>query len=197
MQTLFLKLTAFRLFRQSSVLRELICTHAQCALIAIIFVLFSAYSDSSDFATSSGSRFLSKHNIDTVGIGSTTLNLILPTNQYSGHSISSLQKWFSSGYAYHKYRKTPDYYALRSRKIRKGGARPFLFLRNIMGTCDPYCQRVNCLSKGGTPKSSNGGSNSGNNFSWWSTLITGYLKLALKADPDINTVHIWNEPDTV
>lgn len=66
-----------------------------------------------------------------------------------------------------------------------------------MGTCDPYCQRVNCFSKGGTPKSSNGGSNSVNNFSWWSTLITGYLKLALKTDPDINTVHIWNEPDTV
>lgn len=129
-------------------------------------------------------------------MGSTTLNSILPTSPYTGHSLSSLKEWFKSGYAYSKFKRTSDYYALRSRGIRKSGARPFLFIRNIPGTCRPYCQKVNCFSEAGTPKASTN-SNQKNDFSWWATLITGYLELALKADPDIDTVHIWDEPDTV
>ena len=152
----------------------------------------SAYRDSSDFSTPVGSQYLSDHNIDTVGVGSTTLDSILPTSQYTGHTLSSLELWFKSGYAYSKFKKTSDYYALSSGGIRKSGGHPFLLIRNIPGVCSPYCQKMNCFSEAGTPKT-----NANSNFSWWSTLITGYLKLALKADPNIDTVHIWNEPDTV
>lgn len=60
----------------------------------------------------------------------------------------------------------------------------------------PYCQKVNCWNEGGTPKAFDNQYDT-EGFEWWTTLITGYLKLALEADPNIDTVHIWNEPDQV
>ena len=34
-------------------------------------------------------------------------------------------------------------------------------------------------------------------FDWWALLFAGNLDLALKADPSLRMVHIWNEPDIV
>ena len=146
-----------------------------------------------DFSTTEGIKFLSKHNIDTVGFGA-TLSTVLPTGEYS-LSLSSLKDWFSNGNAKSMYKKTGDYYALRTRGIRKGGARPFLFIRNPLGYCNPYCQKINCWNRGGTPKFKT--SDNIANFQWWIALITGYLNLALSMDPGIDIMHIWNEPDYV
>lgn len=143
-----------------------------------------------DFSSAEGTKFLSDHNVDTVGFGA-TLSKLLPTGKYS-LSVSSLKDWLTQGNAYSLYKKTGDYFALRSRGIRKGGSKPFLFVRNPLGYCNPYCQKVNCWNNGGTPKIK--GSSSAQ---WWRTLITGYINISLKADPNLDIIHIWNEPDYV
>lgn len=120
------------------------------------------------------------------------MNTVLP--QSSGKvDVPALVQWFGEGSALRRYMQTEDYPALVSRGIRRAGARPFLFVRNVDGSCSPYCQTANCWSNGGTPKSSG----DWEGFRWWSALVEGYLGLALEADPDIDTVHLWNEPDSV
>lgn len=146
-----------------------------------------------DFASEEGIHFLSDHNIDTVGFG-TTLSTLLPTGEYS-MTTSTLQEWFSSGSAYKRYKRTGDFLTLKARGIRKAGALPFLFIRNPLEGCTPFCEKENCWNRGGTPKSNS--NNDQRMFQWWTTLITGYLSLALKADPNIDIIHIWNEPDSV
>ena len=119
----------------------------------------------------------------------TTINTVLP--QSGGDmDVATLVQWFSNSGALRRYLQTEDYPTLVSRGIRRAGARPFLF---VDGACSPYCQRANCWNNGGTPKYSNGRGS----FQWWSVLINGYLSLALDADPDIDMVHLWNEPDSV
>ena len=140
---------------------------------------------------------LRHHNVDTVGL-SQTLGHILPPEEDTNLSVSELQYWLMSGSAYDLYKQTSEYLSLKHRLITKAGARPFLFLRNPDGVCTPACQQNYCWEKGGTPRELGRGESFSNNaFSWWALLTTGYLNLALQADPSLKLVHIWNEPDLV
>ena len=137
---------------------------------------------------------LQRHNIDTVGL-SQTLGHILPSEQNTNLSLSGLQYWLMSGSAHQLYQQTSEYLSLKNKLIRKAGARPFLFLQNPDGECAPACQQSYCWNKGGTPRAFKQGES--HTFGWWALLFAGYLDLALKADPSLDLVHIWNEPDRV
>ena len=147
-----------------------------------------AYNDIEDLATTEGSKFLGRHNIDMVGLGQ-ALSSVLPSGKYT-LNVSALEKWFEEGQAFNLYKKSHEYTVLKNRGIRSSGAIPFLFLRIPPGSCKPhYCWN------GGTPKSKT--NKEEGKFLWWSTLLSGYLGLALKTDSNIDMIHIWNEPDSV
>ncbi len=109
---------------------------------------------------------------------------------------SQLANWLQSPQAKEQYQKTNEYAVLSSRGIRKGGAVPFIFLKNPDGSCSPDCENRECYPTAGTPLATNASSPQ-ERFAWWSTLFVGFFNFCIQADPDINLVHIWNEPNSV
>lgn len=84
---------------------------------------------------------------------------------------------------------------LKSGNIRAAGAQPFIYLKNPDGWCQPAAEAEHCLPKGGTPS---GSTESGvEDFTWWKVLFEGFFNAVRQADPQINVVHIWNEPNAV
>lgn len=131
--------------------------------------------------------------MDAVGLGQ-TLGSVLPNGVKL--SVKALKKWMNSEAAFNMYKESPEYSLLKSHGVRRAGATPFLFLKNPDGVCSPYAEQVNCWS-GGTPKPLDLYNQSSDLFDWWATLLDGYFNLSKKADPKMDIIHIWNEPDAV
>ena len=142
-------------------------------------------------------RHFKQLHVDTVGL-SQTLGDILP-DSLPDLTVSGLQYWLMSGRAFQLYQQSSQYFYLNSRLAQQAGARPLLFLRNPDGWCEPPCQQAYCWMRGGTPRVHSQWHDNYRNhmFDWWALLFAGNLDLALKADPSLRMVHIWNEPDIV
>ena len=132
-------------------------------------------------------EYLKHWNIDFIGFA-TALGAILPSSKNKVLSLNELKQWISSAEARKLFEATATYSVLKSRGITKAGSQQLLFLRDK--NCAPYCASVECY-KYFTPKSLNG------NFEWWATLFTGYYRFCTEADPNVNLLHIWNEPNNV
>ena len=155
--------------------------------------MLRAFDGADDFSTEKGIAFLRRHNVNVLGLGQ-TLGSVLPNRVKL--SVEALRKWMNSQAAFDMYKKSPEYLVLKSRGVRKAGATPFLFLKNADGVCSPYAEQVNCWSWG-TPKPLDFCNQTSDVFDWWATLLDGYFNLSKKADPGLDIVHIWNEPDSV
>ena len=155
--------------------------------------LYSAYGGNSDFATPGGSEFLRNQYVDTIGLGQ-SFPLALPPGPNVRLSVAELSEWLNSTEARMQYEQTAEYEVLKSRGIQRGGAKPFIFLKNPDGYCTPNCEAAECYPIAGTPKTLN---TTTETFAWWSTLFVGYFNFCIGADPGIDLVHIWNEPNAV
>ncbi len=145
--------------------------------------------------TDDGVGFLRQYNIDTIGLAH-KLGAVLPQAPNTTLNTSQLVSWLQSPQAKEQYQKLNEFAVLSSRGIRKGGAVPFIFLKNPDGSCSPDCENRECYPNAGTPLAMNASSPQ-ERFSWWSTLFVGFFNFCIQADPDINLVHIWNEPNSV
>jgi len=94
------------------------------------------------------------------------------------------------------YEATTEYKLLSERWLEKAGAKPFIFLKTVDGSCTPHCEALQCLPQDGTPKALNGATLE-EKFRWWSQLFAGFLNFVMKANPKVDLVHIWNEPNAV
>lgn len=160
-----------------------------------MFSLYRAYSSSEDFANEDGQKFLIQHHIDTVGLGN-ILGDVLPQGSNTSLNTLQLKKWLESDDAQMMYEATIEYKLLSGRWLEKAGAKPFIFLKNPDGYCTPHCEALQCLPQDGTPEALNG-STPEEKFRWWSELFAGFLNFIMKADPEVDLVHIWNEPNAV
>lgn len=132
-------------------------------------------------------EYLKHWNIDFIGFAN-GLGAILPSSKEL-LSLTELKQWIYSAEARKRFKNTATYSVLKSQGIRKAGSQQLLFLRD--SSCSPYCASVECYQNW-TPKSVNG-----NNFEWWTTLVTGFYRFCAEADPNATLLHIWNEPNTV
>ena len=158
----------------------------------LLQLLCSAYGGPRDFTNDLGVTVLRRFRVDSVGLGQTLGHVLPQVANTSLNTSAALAAWLSSPAAKELYERTSQYQILKSRVMWKGGARPFIFLKNPDGNCTPAVEAEECLAHG-TPISLD----SPVHFGWWAELFTGYLQFCLAADPGIDTVHIWNEPNTV
>ena len=136
-----------------------------------------------------------ENHIDYVGLGN-ILGNILPQGSSASLNTSQLKEWLETDEAQAMFEATAEHELLSGRWLEKAGAKPFIFLKNPDGSCAPHCETLQCLPFGGTPEILNG-STPEEKFRWWSELIVGFFNFVMKADPDVDLVHIWNEPNAV
>ena len=157
-----------------------------------LFFCCSAYKGSGDFINKSSADVLRRFHVDAVGLGQ-ILGSALPQSANSSLNTSAaLAAWLSSSAAGKLYESTKQYQVLRNRVLWMGGARPFVFLKNPDGNCSPAVEAAQCMMHG-TPIPLD----PPEHFAWWAELFGGYFQLCRAADPGIDTVHIWNEPNAV
>lgn len=142
-----------------------------------------------DFINKSSVEVLRRFHVDAVGLGQVLGSALPQSTNSSLNTSAALAAWFSSSAASRLYESTKQYRILRNRVLWTGGARPFIFLKNPDGNCSPAVEAEECMMHG-TPISRD-------SFAWWAELFAGYFQLCKSADPGINTVHIWNEPNSV
>ena len=160
-----------------------------------MFSHYRAYSSSGDFANEDGQNFLMQHHIDTIGLGS-ILGNVLPQGSNTSLNTFQLKKWLESDESRAMYEATTEYKLLSGRWLEKAGAKPFIFLKTVDGSCTPHCEALQCLPQDGTPKALNGATPE-EKFRWWSQLFAGFFNFVMKANPKVDLVHIWNEPNAV
>jgi hypothetical protein len=148
----------------------------------------TAYSGSEMFVDAKGQDYLRSHGMDYVGL-SARMWYVLPNSSQS-MSLEELKTWFSGKGPTEMFKKCEMFPVLTSNGIRKGGASPFYFLVN--GQCRG-AEEAEC-SKNGTPLPLNG-STVEEKYAWWTELQTGMMTQVLGADPQLEYVHISNEPD--
>ena len=121
---------------------------------------------------------------------------ILPQGRHVLLNTTQLRKWLESSDAKTQYEATKESKVLAGKWLEKAGAKPFIFLKNPDGFCKPDCEELQCLPAAGTPRALNG-STSEERFEWWTTLFAGFIGFVMQADPGVELVHIWNEPNVV
>ena len=136
---------------------------------------------------------------------------ILPQHRHVLLNTTQLRKWLESSDAKTQYEATKESKVLAGKWLEKAGAKPFIFLKNPDGFCKPDCEELQCLPAAGTLRALNGstseerfewwvtlnGSTSEERFEWWVTLFAGFIGFVMQADPGVELVHIWNEPNVV
>lgn len=153
----------------------------------------SAYGGATDFCTNEGQQLLKRCHVDYLGFQA-LLFIPLPSTNVT-LSPKQLQEWLSSEEAAEKFSASSIHEVLSCRGADKGGAVPFVYLKNPDGRCVGP-QLSECWPKGGTPKARNG-STLEEEFLWWSELFAGMMAFVKEVQPDLKWFHIWNEPNAV
>ena len=142
------------------------------------------------FADGKGQDYLREHNIDFVGLAARMPD-VLP-DKGAKMSLDELRAWFSGSGPTERFKTSVMYKLLKSKGIRRGGAVPLYFLVNN------HCllaEKWECAPNY-TPLPLNG-STLEEKFAWWTELQLGMMTQVVEADPELEYVHISNEPDLV